>query len=151
MFHDEMIRYYDFLGLEKCKQRHLQSYYSETDGYRRLCSYYMASHDRFIPETPMDRPAVIPSEWYRYAKTDVDNNTKMSAVKTGINRWVAWETETKELYERIVKELHYMGNIADAYFVTGFVIDVNDELHEAKKTLADLKAANYDLAVVINS
>ena len=149
VFHDMMARYYDFLGLRHEKDRHERQYYGETEGYRDLCSYYMGHYNRFIPETKMDQPVVIPETWYRYKRQEVDVGTKTSAVKAGVRKWVEWEQATKQLYEDMTKELIDIGETAAARFLSSYVKAVDDELCEAERKQINLEAINYDLAVII--
>ena len=138
VFHDEMVRYYDFLNLETHRKRHLRQYEEETRGYRRLCDYYMSRYNQLIPEKPMNRPDVIPESWYRYSRPDVDANTRNNAIRVASGKWVDWERETKTLYEEMYQELMNIGEIASAMFVSCMIRDVDEEHAEAVRKHIDL-------------
>ena len=138
VFHDEMVRYFDFLNMDAHKERHLRQYEEETEGYRKLCDYYMSRYNRLIPEQPMERQDVIPESWYRYSRFDVDTGTRNNAVKVASGRWVDWERETKSLYEETCKELMEQGEVASAKFVSCMLEAVDTELAEAEATHIDL-------------
>ena len=138
VFHDCMVRYFDFLALDEHKGRHKCRYEEETEGYRKLCDYYMSHYNELIPEQPMNRPDVIPESWYRYSRMDVDSGTRNNAIRVASGKWVDWERETKTLYEEMCKELMDMGEIASAIFVSRMVKDVNHELAEAERHHIDL-------------
>lgn len=138
VFHDCMVRYFDFLALDEHKERHLKQYEEETKCYQMLCDYYMNHYNEFIPEQPMERPDVIPESWYRYSRMDVDSGTRNNAIRVASGKWVDWERETKTLYEEMCKELIEQGEIASAMFVSHLVKDVSRELAEAEKKHIDL-------------
>ena len=131
VFHDEMARYYDFLGLDAHRDNHRKHYEEETKGYQKLCGYYMHHHNKLLPNYPMNRPDVIPESWFMYKRQDVDINTKKNALRSGIKKWVDWETETKDFYEEMCGELLNEGEIASAHFIMKYVKDVDCELAEA--------------------
>ena len=131
VFHDEMARYFDFCGLCDWRDKHRKHYEEETKGYQKLCEYYMHHYNKLLPNLPMNKPEVIPESWYMYKRQDVDTGTKRNALKSGIKKWVEWETETKGLYEDMCGDLLNEGEIASACFVMGYVKDVDCELAEA--------------------
>ena len=135
VFHDEMSRYYDFLGIDDMRDEHRCRYADETKGYIKLCEYYMHHFSKLIPHTPMNRPDVIPESWYMYTRQDVDASTRANSVKSGAKKWIAWESETKDLYEDCCGELLNNGEIASAYWLMEYVKDVDNELAEAHELL----------------
>ena len=149
VFHDEMARHFDFLNLCGYRDCHKRHYEDEAAGYRELCEYYMSRYDKLLPQTPMERTNVIPESWYGHKRQDVDKGTKQSAVKSAINKWVEWETKTKDLYEEMWLELINNEEVASAHFIEGFVRDVDNELKEAKKTHMNLETAGYDIGYIL--
>ena len=145
VFHDEMARYYDFLGFYDMGETHRCRYHEETEGYIKLCDYYLHHHNRLIPQTPMERPDVIPDSWYMYARQDVDTGTKKSSVRNGMKKWVEWESGTKDLLEDMAGELLNSGEIADAVFLTRYITDVGKELKEANREHIRLESIGYDI------
>ena len=149
VFHDQMARYYDFLNLKGYKRCHEYHYFEETLGYRKLCRYFMNHYHMFIPYDDMDDPKAIPDSWYRYTRQEVDASTKRTAVKSGIEKWVAWEKKTKRLYQDMYKELMNIGEVAAAEFIGCYVCDVDCELKHAERKHLDLESINYDLPTVV--
>lgn len=150
MFHEHLSNYYDFLGLEGYKACHEYHFIEETLSYRKLCSYYIRHHNKLIQDSPIENPDVIPSNWYKHVRQDVDMKTKSSSIKTGLSKWVSWETETRKLYEDMYKELMALGHVADALFVSEFICDVNDELASATRDLINKESIGYDMSDVVN-
>ena len=149
VFHDQMARYYDFLNLKGYKRCHEYHYFEETLGYRKLCRYFMNHYHMFIPFEDMNNPRVIPDSWYRYTRQEVDTGTKKSSVKSGVEHWVKWEKETKQLYQDMYKELVEIGEIAAAELIACYVKDVDCELKYAERKHLDLESINYDLPTIV--
>lgn len=140
VFHDEMARYYDFLCMCDMRDKHRLHYAEETEGYIELCEYYMHHFNKMIPHTPMSRPDVIPESWYMYTRQDVDSTTRANAKRSGAKKWIAWESETKDLYEDCCRELLNSNDIAPAYWLMKYVKDVDDELADAHKLLIQVES-----------
>lgn len=149
VFHDQMSRYYDFLSLKGYKRCHEYHYFGEILGYRKLCRYFMNHYHTFIPYTDMDDPKVIPENWYRYSRQEVDSSTKKAAVKSGIEKWVKWEKDTKKLYQAMYKELMALDEVAAAQLIGCYVEDVSCELKYAERKHLDLEAIDYDLPTIV--
>lgn len=149
MLHDKMSDYYDFLSLRGYKRCHEYHYKREMCSYRKLHRYFINHYGKLIEEGRVDDPEAIPSSWYRYSRKEVDANTKRSAVKTGVDKWVAWEKETKDLYEMAYRELITAKEEAAAIFIQGFICDVDRELKYAERKAIDLEAVDYNLGFIL--
>ena len=150
VLHDEMKRYFEFLGLEGYARFHEHQYHEETKGYHRLCEYYISHYNEMIPPRDMKRPDVIPDSWYRVNRKEVDVSTKRTGVKDAIEKWVRWEKETKSLYEEMTLELIQMEEIASSEFIRHYVKDVDDELCRADRKHIQLETVGYDIGYIIS-
>lgn len=149
MMHAQLADYYDFLslcGYARCHEYHM---YDERIAMKRLHRYYIGRYDRLVEEASPTNPDVIPSTWYRYTRQDVGTGDKRSAVRSGMERWVSWETDTKRFYEEMYKELTEASEIAAAEMVAGLIEDVDEELAHAKREHLDLMAADYDIGYIL--
>ena len=149
MIHDQMSDYYDFLSLRGYKRCHEYHYKREMSGYRRLHRYFINHYGKLIEEGRIDDPEAIPSSWYRYRRDEVDANTKRSAVRSGIEKWVSWEKETKALYEMAYRELLKAEEEASAIFLQEYIKDVDCELKWAERKAIELNSIDYSLAYII--
>ena len=149
MIHDQLANYYDFLGLEGYKRCHEYHYLAESCAFRGLNRYFINHHNMLIPEEPVENPNIIPANWYRYKRQNVDAGTKRTAVKNGLTQWVTWEQETKQLYERMYKELIELGEVASAMKIKELICDVDCELKKAERYLLNKEAIGYDLSIII--
>lgn len=150
MVHEQLANYYDFLGLPGYRNCHEYHFMAESCTYRKICRYYVNHYNKLIPVTEFDTPEVVPESWYKYNRQDVDISTKKNAIKSGLEEWVDWETETKKLYSDMYKEAIENGSIDAADFIQGLVADVSNELKKATMYWLNKEAINYDMSVIIS-
>lgn len=148
MVHDQMARYYDFLGLKGYKRIHEYQFYEESKVFRRINRYFINHHSKLIPEMRVDDPALIPESWYNYKREDVDGQTKRNAVETGMRKWVEWEQTTKTEIESAIKMLYDNGFVADANWVKNILKKVCYELKKAERKLIELQSVSFDLILI---
>lgn len=149
MIHEELANYYDFLGLKGYSKCHEYHYMTESCTFRKLNRYYIDHYNSLIPNMKVETPEVIPASWYRYERNDVDTNTKRTAVKNGLEMWVNWERETKQLYEQMYSELMRIGEVSTAVnLFSCFIKDVDDELKRAYKASLNKKSTGYDINAI---
>ena len=98
-----------------------------------------------IHENTVEQPEVIPSNWYKFTKMEVDVNNKRSAVKDLMKKWVEWEKETKVLLELSYKQLYELGEINCAFKIGYFIEDVSKELADAQEQQISLESIGYDI------
>lgn len=149
VFHDEMAKYFNFLNMKGYMKCHEYHYAEEQKGYRDLSRYYMEHHHKFIPVLPMNRPDVIPQGWYEATRSQVDHGTRQSGIKTGMEKWVQWEKDTKAIYQDAYLSLIEMGEPAAAEFVLCYVKDVDEELKHAEGKRLTLESVGYDLITIV--
>lgn len=145
MTHSQMIDYYAFLGLEGYSKCHEYHYYEENNNYINFCRYYMKHYNRLIVEKPFNNPGVIPDNWYRFARQDVDMNIRKNSIQVGFETWIRWERETKTLYEQYYKELINLNQTAAAMELKKYIIDVDKELAQAEQKDLSLKMIDYNI------
>lgn len=149
MFHEASANYYDFLNLKGFKRMHEYQYLEETCNYRLICRYYLNHHNKLVPHTQPTPSNIIPENWYKYTRQDVDINTKRNAIKTNITEWIKWEKSVKAFYSSMYKELCDIGEIADAIMLKDLIVDVDMEIKNADRLMLDLKSADYAMDVII--
>lgn len=149
MIHDQLSSGYGFLNLCGYKKCHEYHYFEESYNYRCLQDYYLEHYNKLIPEEKIENPNIIPANWYKYARIDVDANTKRAAVKDMMKKWVTWEQETKMLLETSYKALYDMGEISAARKIGHFLDDVNEELSWAESKHISLENTGYEIGSII--
>lgn len=150
LFHNEMIKIYQFLGLygyAKCQEYH---YYEETVQYQSLQHYYSSNYFKLLQLMQITIPEVIANTWYKYSSQAVDLNTKRTTIKNLMNQWVNWEEETQQLYSTLYSELIAINETVAAEEVKKYLIAVTKELSDIKQTVLELSAIDYDLTLIID-
>lgn len=151
MYHDDMAKAYDFLGMYGFAKCHDYHHFMEEAHYRDLSHYYATHCFKLLQLGEIPQPKIIPETWYSYTTYDVDNGTKRTAVKDLIEKWVKWERDTKKLYEEMYIELTNLREIAAAIYIKKYICDVDEELKYAEKKLIHLETLNYDIAALAES
>lgn len=149
IYHDEMAKMYDFLGLwgyARCQDYH---HFEEEQGCRQLYFYYASHYFRLIQISEIPKPQIIPDTWYKYTSQAVDITTKQKTVKELITKWIEWERSTKRLYQEMRQELAALNEIDAAIKIDQYICDVSEELSIAEKQLLNLEAINYDMSIII--
>ena len=149
MTHEELANYYDFLGLKGYKRCHEYHTMAEMCSYRQLCRYYINHYSKLVPYIEIEQPSVIPESWYSHVREDVDPSTKKNAVKNGLTMWIDWERETKDLYQKMYKELLGLGEVASANMIMCLVEDVDCELKKAERYMLNKVATGFDMVDII--
>lgn len=149
MIHEQLMNYYNFLGLIGYNKCHEYHFLQETQGYINFKNYIMNHYHKLIPDSKLQNPYVIPQSWFNYQRKDVDVSTKKKAIKEGIDIWIKWETETKQLYEYVYRELINNGDVAFSIELSQYIKDVDYELAQAYQCWLDLKGVDYDMEYIL--
>lgn len=150
MIHSQMADYYHFLNLPGYAYCHDYHFLVESKSYRCLCKNYMKNHYKLIREDEIELPDVIPESWYKFTKHDIDTMTVKNGVKSGLEMWVNWESETKKFYEDMYKELLDISEISDTIIVRELICDVTHELAKAEKYKLNKELIGYDINTIIS-
>ena len=150
MIHDQLKNYYNFLNLKGYNKCHEYHFMQESKGYIIFNNYIMNHYNKLIPNSKIQNPYVIPESWFKYQRKDVDPSTKKKAIKEGIDIWIKWQTQTKELYEHVYRELIDNGDIAFAIELSQFIKDVDNQLAQANQEFLNLKSLDYDLQYILD-
>lgn len=145
MTHQQLANYYDFLGLGGYKRCHEYHFLDEICSYRKVQKYYISHYNKLIPERSREFPNLIPTTWYGVLRGDVDSATRTAAIRTGMEKWVTWQRETKRFYEQKYRELLDLGEVAAAHFVGDLLLHTTEELKKAEKYWIRKKAIEYDI------
>lgn len=150
MVHDGYARYFNFLNLKGYKRMEEYRSKQEMKGYRKIHRYYISHYNKLIPEDKFEAPSVVPEDWYKYSKKEVDTNTKRNAVKTAFTKWVNWEKKTKDLYQKMYKELVDIGEIDSSLEVGNMIKEVSSELERAESMLINLQSVDFAIDCILD-
>lgn len=149
MTHAQIAEYFDFLGLKGYAKCHTYHYFAESVNYKCLCEYYIKHYNKLPVELKVSNPKVIPENWFKYSRKDVDSSTRKNAISAGFDKWVTWEKATKKLYEQMYQELIAINEIAAALEIKYYINDVSEELAKAEQKMLELKAIDYNISDII--
>lgn len=149
MVHTQLSDYYNFLGLDGYCKCHEYHFYEESKNFRHLSNYYIKNYDKFITDSHVGNPQVIPTNWYQYSRNQVDTAIRKTAIQQGFEKWINWETETVELYENLFLELLNLGELSAAFEIEKYLGDTKTELCKAKQKLLELKMTDFDITMIV--
>lgn len=149
MLHSKMADYYGFLGFEGYSKCHRYHYFEENKNYRKISDYYLHHYDKIIEELPAPRPDIIPDTWFKYKRNDVSSQTRKVCLQAGLERWISWETDSKQLYEKLYMELINLNECASAFVVNELIKDVDNELAMARQELLEKNIIDYNINDII--
>lgn len=150
MLHQELANYYDFLGLSGYKRCHEYHFLKEMLDYRKLQRYYINHFNKLIPESVPKPEEVIPSTWFSVERGQVDAATRQAAIKSGLEKWVKWQRDTKKYYQDMYAALMDENQVAAALFIQELIEDVSCELKKAQRYWLNKKAISYSMDVIIS-
>ena len=153
MNHEQFANYYDFLGLEGYKLFHEYHFFEQMFGYRDFMTYYIKHHDKLIPDYSAETLtsfSIIPDNWFDYKREDVDINIRRTAVKSGIEKYIHWEEQTKKFLEDMYVQSIQQGFISLSIQIKKYICSVEEEIEKAKKTRLEIKATDYDLPTIVS-
>ena len=153
MNHEQFANYYDFIGLKGYKLFHEYHFFEQMHGYREFMTYYIEHQDKLISDYTADSLtsfSILPSNWYDYKREDMDINTRRSAVKSGIEKYVRWEEETRKFLEDMYTQAIQQGFVAIGIQIKKYICSVEQEIEKAKRTYLELKATDYDMPTIVS-
>lgn len=152
MKHDQFANYYAFLGFQGYKLCHEYHCFEENCNYRKFVSYFIQQYDKLISTFSLgsfNSPSIIPDTWYGFNRGNVDINTCRNAVKTGLEKYVQWEVQTKRFFEDMSIQAMNMNEMGLVIKLEELICDVEKEIEKAKKQHLLIKATDYDLSAVV--
>lgn len=148
MLHSQLAEYFGFLNMCGYQRQQECQAMSEFYEYQNTVLYFVSRFSHLLPESAAKDPEIIPKEWRKYTRQQVDAGTKRKAVRDAFSRWQSWENETKKLYEQAYADLHEIGEVAAAFEVKKLVQSVDCELERVERQRINLECLDYDLAAI---
>ena len=153
MNHQDFSNYYHFLGLEGYKECHKYHFIDQTLNYKDFINCYISQYDRLIPKFSFDsltQIKIIPDNWYGFTRIDVDTQTRRNAVKSGLEKYVQWEKDTKHFFEDMIKEACAVSEYGLAEKIKEYLKDVEEEIKKAQKEHLAIRASDYDICTIVD-
>lgn len=97
MFHSDMVLLYTLLNCKEMCKVHYKQLFSEMKTHTCTAKDMIKRYGRIIEAKPTEKISVYTSD------TVPETEEEVEKLKTlAFNEWIAWEHETKELYEKMV-------------------------------------------------
>lgn len=148
MLHKNMMTAYDFLGLRSFKRLHEYRMFCELEEADRTMRYAINHYNRILPDGHPTAPFVVPADWVNVDRMSITNENRRKYLKIMMEKWVAWERNTKDAMQKLYKELLDAGEIATAKKVLRLVCDSDHELKNAERLYIKLVENEFDLKCV---
>lgn len=148
MFHDQLVQGFRFLslpGYTECQEYH---YLEERKNYNDFRAYYIEHYNQLINIEPFKNETIIPLNWFKHDRFDVDPNTKRTAIRDFYKKWMDWERDTKKFLEEQYLELHKINEIAAAIIIQHLIQDVDEELRNVENHFLKLESIGYDIVQI---
>ncbi len=149
MLHNDFANYFAFVGLHGYEAIQNERFMDESESYSKLQKFYINTYSKILKQQPLQYESFIPTNIYGRSSQDVAANMVRQCVKSVAEKWVAWETETKELYEEMYIELMNQSEVQAALFISSIISDVTNELNFARVFLANTQMSNYDIIYIL--
>lgn len=153
MNHQQFSNYYNFLGLEGYKLCHKYHFLEQNYNYKEFIDYYMSQYNKLVPKFSLDTfnsLFIIPQNWYEYSKEDMDTNTRRNAIKTGLEKYVHWEKDTKKFLEDMYVEAFNIHEIGMTFKIKQCICNVEKQIQKAQIQLLAAKSTDFDLPTIIS-
>ena len=151
MFHNDMSDYFNFLGLHGFECIHEYQYHEESISRRHLKREYLDIHNKIIKEhfEPEYFEDVIPTDWSKYTRMDIDKSVIPKFVKSSIEKYKDWEEETKEMYETAYCVAISKGYVVDADIIKDYISCVQSELKKIYRLYEELNCVGFDPVYIV--
>lgn len=149
MMHANMSDYFNFMGLHGFKRIHECQYFEESINKRKLNRKILDIHNKIVPETGHEKIEVIPKDWYKYTRMDIDDNILAKFVRSAFKTYKEWEEETKCFYECIASIFMERGEFIDYQIMLCYVEKVQCELKKIYRLCGELNGVGYDAVYIM--
>ena len=147
-FHEQLADYFCFLGLQGFKRMAEYQYMKECAGKRKLHRRYIDMHNKILPTEDYRKPVMIPKEWSKHTRHDIDDSVIPKYVRMALKEWYEWERDTKETYEDVCEQFREMNMIADEEFLKQLILDVEKECKKIMRIYENLNGTGYDVTQI---
>ena len=72
-----------------------------------------------------------------------------NAVKSGLEKYVNWQKETKKFLQEMYNQSIQEGQISLAIKIQEYICSVDQEIKKASKEYLEIKATDYDLPTIV--
>lgn len=142
MFHNQMIQYFEYLGLSGFSKLQCIRFRDENSEMVCLQRYVIRTYGVVVGESNPDSRSYIPQEWgEKLRETIVDGS---EYVKFGVETWKDWEERSKKKYNSVYFDLCDLRDAGGSERILKVVKETEKELHFVYDIMCKLRNCNYD-------
>lgn len=170
--HEQLADYYNFLNLPGYQKCHEYQMLCELLTYRKAKDMYMKEYNQLVQPNYLSgllnmgnnmsnnnnnsqngvnyAENVIPQNWYKYTRYDVDQGTKRNGVKEGFKKWLDYERDTKQFLTQMSDKLNQIGEREAARRLDYLIDHVEKEIEQAEEKMISLESSGYDMNYILS-
>lgn len=149
MFHNQMIMYFDYLGLTGFADLQRQRFKDENQEMVSLQRYYVECYGLIPNEANVEARNYIPPEWWEDDRTLITAERKREFVKFGIETWRDWEVKSKARYSKAYFDLDGVRDAGATERLGILVQHVERELRYVSGLMTKLRGCDYDMIAMV--
>lgn len=149
MFHHEMVEYFEFLTLPGFAEIQRYRFDDELETYKCLHKWYIEQFNT-LPKLDTTAPSVVPSDWYKYTRFDVNVVNRQHGVKDGFKLWIDWEENTRSIFVDAYKQLLAKDLCPYDVQMIPLIEDVSNEIANAEEIAFSVSGMNYDMPTIMS-
>lgn len=148
MFHNQMIQYFEYLGLRGFSDLQKIRFRDENYELVRLQRYVIDTYGVVVGESNPDRRSYIPTEWGDEVRERIDSRSRKDYVRFGVETWKDWEDKSKSVYGNAYFNLNDLRDAGGSERILKVVEDTEKELHFVYGLMDLLIYSDYDANVI---
>ena len=150
MYHFQFADMFYFLGFDNLGKAQECRYESESAALRENHRFVLKYHNKVAMHKHAEGVDLIPSTWAKHVKSDVDKSTRKNQLANVFDTWLAWETQTRDLYSEMYLEAKKQHAIVDACRLKEMLLDVEEELAHVRDSINKLKMHEYSTEAALS-
>lgn len=149
MFHNQMIMYFDYMGLTGLADLQRCRFRDENKEMMHLQRYFVECYGTVPNEANVEARNYIPMEWQSDDRALLRAEQKRDFVKFGIETWKDWEDKSKARYSKAYFDLSDVQDAGGTERLGLLVQSVEQELRYVSGLMDRLRGCDYDMIAVV--
>lgn len=148
MLHSDHADLMCFLGLRGLKRLHECGYHDDAKRLRKVHRLGIKYTQQMVPQGRQSASDAL-EPYMRYKQSEVDADTRRTALMDAMAGWVEYEADTAKLFSRAARDLWGMGEGILWVKVFALQKEAEHELATARKLHDEMAACGYDMCHVM--
>lgn len=144
MFHNQMIQYFEYLGLSGFADLQKIRFEDENDELVKLQRYVVEVYGIVVGDVKPDSRNYIPQEWFESLRENLENSQIWEYVKFGIETWKDWESKSRNLYGKLYYDLSDLRDAGGSERIMKVVVETENEMRFAYELMCLLRGTYYN-------